>query len=171
MFAPKADPDENSIAQILVQTDSDWAADLVSRHSISGGALYHGRHLLKTWSREQPCTALSSAEAELYAATQGAQQALGMKSYLEDMGIRAGIVLEIDASATLGILNRDGIGRTRHIDVRSLWLQDQVKQGKITVRKVPGVLNTADLGTKALDEGTILRHMTRMGYEEIGTAC
>ena len=74
-----------------------------------------------------------------------------MKSYLEDMGIRAGIVLEIDASATLGILNRYGTGRTRHIDVRSLWLQDQVKQGEITVRKVLGVLNTDDRGTKALD--------------------
>ena len=38
----------------------------------------------------------------------------------------------------------------RHIEVRDLWLQKEVREGKIKVFKVPGESNPADLMTKIL---------------------
>ena len=38
----------------------------------------------------------------------------------------------------------------RHIEIRYLWLQQEVREGKLKVRKVPGIENPADLMTKVL---------------------
>ena len=65
---------------IRAQSNSDWAANRVTRRSVNGGALYFGIHLLRSWSKEQGLIALSSEEAELYAANFAAQQALGLKA-------------------------------------------------------------------------------------------
>ena len=122
--------------KVRAQTDSDWATDRVTRRSVSGGSLYLGWHLVKSWSKEQGLTAMSSAEAELYAAILGGQQVLGLKSLLQDLGLRAEINLEVDASAAIGIINRQGLGRTRHVDVRYLWLQEQVRNKAMSIYKL-----------------------------------
>ena len=59
-------------------TDSDWAGCKATCRSTSGGVVQLGQHCLKSWSCTQAIVALSSAEAELYALTKGAAQALGM---------------------------------------------------------------------------------------------
>ena len=44
--------------------DSDWAGDMTTRKSTSGGVIALGSHCLKTWSTSQGHQALSSCEAE-----------------------------------------------------------------------------------------------------------
>ena len=66
--------------KVTVYTDSDWAGDRVTRKSTSGGVVMVGMHALKTWGKDQSVVAMSSGEAELYAANYGAAQALGMQS-------------------------------------------------------------------------------------------
>ena len=88
----------------MVQTDSDWAGDRESRKSISGGAISYGGGLVKSWSKEQPVVALSSGEAELYAANRGAREAMGVQSSCKEMGIETKIEVQVDATATEGML-------------------------------------------------------------------
>jgi hypothetical protein len=38
----------------------------------------------------------------------------------------------------------------RHLDIRDLWLQKEVREGRLVVEKVPGDKNAADLMTKTL---------------------
>ena len=45
-----------------------------------------------------------------------------MKTLCEDLGESAGIVLELDATAAKGILDRTGLAKVRHIDVSCSWL-------------------------------------------------
>ena len=47
---------------------------------------------------------------------------------LEELGITAKIELRMDASAAIGIISRRGIGKTRHIAVSELWMQDMVSR-------------------------------------------
>ena len=47
------------------------------------------------------------------------------------------------------MINRDGVGGVKHLDVRALWLQQEREKNGLKVRKVPGERNPADLGTKA----------------------
>ena len=69
-----------------------------------------------------------------------------------------------DASAALGIVNRQGLGKLRHINVRYLWLQEKVRNKDMNVLKVPGSDNPADLFTKHLDAGTMWKHVERLGF-------
>ncbi len=64
--------------------------------------------------------ALSSGEAELYSMTKGASQALGIISLAADFGINLSGMVHCDAAAALGIVNRQGLGKLRHINVRYL---------------------------------------------------
>ena len=70
-----------------VFTDSDWAGERDTRKSTSGGAILLGGHCLKTWSSTQSSPALSSAEAEYYAAVDGASRALGLQSAARELGV------------------------------------------------------------------------------------
>ena len=70
-----------------------------------------GGHLVKAWSKEQSKLAKSSAEAELYAANYGAPQGLGLQSVMRELVWNADLKLRVDASATIGLLHRRGLGK------------------------------------------------------------
>ena len=104
-------------------------------------------------------TALSSEEAEYYAALKGASCALGFKAMLADLGIDSKIILYTDSSAARGIIHRAGLGKLRHLETGYLWLQAAVKAKRLQVRKVLGTENPSDLFTKHLSAGDMWRHL------------
>ena len=55
-------------AEMYAYVDSDWAGCRTTRKSTSGGVLMLGRHPLRAWSSTQGVVALSSGEAEYFAA-------------------------------------------------------------------------------------------------------
>ena len=110
-----------------------------------------GSHLIKSWATTQTVIALSSGEAEYYSVTRGACEGLGIVGLLEDLGDqRIPIEVLTDSSAAKGIASRRGVGKVKHLDTRTLWVQDQVDRGRRKVRKIPGDTNPADLLTKFL---------------------
>ena len=52
---------------LVAWTDSDWAGDVNTRRSTSGGLITYRTTVLMHWSKMQANVALSSAEAELNA--------------------------------------------------------------------------------------------------------
>ena len=133
---------------IDVYVDTDWAGCVKTRKSTSGGAIMLGRHCLKHWSSTQPSTALSSGEAEFYGVVRGAGHGLGFRALLKDLGITAKLRLWTDSSAALGICSRQGLGKLRHIDTHTLWVQQAVRSGRFDLKKIKGDENPADLLTK-----------------------
>ena len=69
---------------------------------------------------------------------------------MEDFGLKVPLRLWSDSSAALGISKRSGLGKLRHLDTQTLWLQEKVRMGALEVRKVRGEVNPADLFTKHL---------------------
>ena len=61
--------------------------------------------------------ALSSGESELYATLKAAAETFGMISPMKDLGWHLPGEILGDASAALGIINRRGLGKTRHSDI------------------------------------------------------
>ena len=55
-----------------------------------------------------------------------------------------------DASAALGMLDRVGSGKVRHVDVGILWLQQKWLKHIVNFSKIPGQYNCSDLVTKGL---------------------
>ena len=100
----------------------------------------------------QNLISLSSAEAELYGLIKASSEALGCQSMAKDIGQERTIRVCADASAALGIVHRKGLGKVRHIDTNTLWLQQAACSKRIEYVKVAGNLNPADLLTKHLAE-------------------
>ena len=134
---------------MVVYTDSDWAGCKSSRRSVSGGLLTLAGATIKGWSNRQSSVAMSSAEAEYYAATKAMSEALGVKSLMHEMGWDVGpIEVRVDASAAIGMLSRRGLGKTKHIQVRYLWVQEEVAMKQFFLKQVAGTENPADVLTK-----------------------
>ena len=131
-------------------SDTDWAGCPKTRKSTSGGCLMLGGHLLKTWSSTQPSVSLSSGEAEYYGVVKAAGIAIGHQSLMSDLGMHVGVRVWTDSSAAMGICGRSGLGKLRHVQTHTLWVQERVRTGAIQLRKVNGLVNPADLFTKHL---------------------
>ena len=53
----------------------------------------------------------------------------------------------LDSTAAVGILQRSGVGRIRHLSTRVHWRQQAVAEAKVVLREISTDLNYADLGT------------------------
>ena len=136
--------------QVEVYSDTDWSGCVKTRKSTSGGCMILGAHLIKSWSSTQSSISLSSGEAEFYGVVKATGIALGYQALLRDLEVKLPVRVWTDSTASMGICGRQGLGKLRHIDTRSLWVQQKVRSGAVELRKVRGEVNPADLFTKHL---------------------
>ena len=121
-----------------------------SRKSVSGSMILHGKQLIKAWTKQQSIVATSSAEAELYAGNRAATESMGVQAFAKDLDRAVPIRLHVDSSAALFTISRTGLGKAKHIEIQHLWLQEAVRNSKLTVEKIPCDTNSSHLGTKHL---------------------
>ena len=81
---------------------------------------------------------------------------------LDFRGLSNVIRLGTDSSAAKSFVCRRGLGKMRHLEIRDLWLQQEVREGKVEVYKVEGIENPADLMTKILSLGDISTRLLGM---------
>ncbi len=60
------------------------------------------------------------------------------------------VAIWADASAALGMIDRGGVGKVRHVDVGIRWLHHKWLKNQVHFNKVPGKDNVSDLMTKGL---------------------
>lgn len=149
---------------IEVFSDSDWASTLDGK-ATSGGAMTLNGTLLSTWSRTQPVVSLSSCEAELIAATIAGTEANFLRNMLGELGVQAKVKILVDNQSTGHFTRKVGPGRMRHISVRYMWLQQQVRHKEMTVENVAGAVNTADIFTKPLERTRFEMLRYKVGLE------
>ena len=114
-----------------------------------------GSHAIKHWASTQTLIALSSGEAEYYGCVRAASHLLGVKSMLQDLGVKGKQSrVKTDASVAESLALRRGLGGIRHIEVNQLWLQEKVNNGEQEIEKVKGEINRADALTKYRDSGS-----------------
>ena len=107
-----------------------------------------GEHVIKTYCKQQNVIALSSAEAELYAMVAASAETLALVAYARGLGLDLDCELYCDSAAALGIAQRAGIGKDRHLCTQGLWVKEVRISGRIIYKKVLGEKNPADLLTK-----------------------
>ena len=87
----------------------------------------------------------------------------------KDLGISCGLNLHLDASASMCLANRGGLGKAKHVDMLNLWTQEASKSGRFITMKVGSNVNPADLMTKPLPRPKIEQLLSLMGYEFMKT--
>ena len=124
-----------------------------------------GAHVLHHWSRTQTVVSLSSGEAELNAVLKGASEIMMVSSLMKEMDVELQCRVHTDSGACVGICDRAGSGRIKHLEVRQLWVQEKMAEGRIRVVKVPRLKNPADLMTHHWTRREGEMHMELLGAE------
>jgi hypothetical protein len=140
---------KKDIIQLDMFSDTDFAGCAETRRAMTCGLLYLDGQPVHGFARRQGVQSTSSGEAELYGACSVVFDGRLVKGLLEWLDYKVDYTLYVDSSSAKAMMNRDGVGGVKHLDVRVLWLQQERGQFGLKVRKVAGERNPADLGTKA----------------------
>ena len=155
-------------------TGSNWAGCKLTRRSTSwGGGRGEGRewgHYVRFASsthnsRTQAGVALSSAEGELNAALKMGCKILGMSQFCSEFGHTMKTTINGDSSEVKGILACRGCGKVKHLEVKQLWLQEQVRSGKLEFQKISRKNNPSDALTHHYTREEAKKHFKHMGIE------
>ncbi len=142
----------------------DYAKEPKDRHSVSGHMVYLEGAPAMFKSTSERTVSLSITKAETYAGVMCVQDMLYMKNVLESLELRVKLpmVLEMDNQGAVYLANNWSIGgRTRHIDVQSVFLGELKKAGVLVIKWILGAVNEADIFTKNLD-GPTFQQYTRV---------
>ena len=138
-------------------TDSDWASDHATRKSVSAGALFLNGNAIYTASRTQRVVAMSSCEAELNALVSFAVDLMYVK---EALGFITGVTPDShafsDSSSARAVVNKQGLSKLKHVEIRLLWIQGALKDGAFQLHPVGTIDNSSDLMTKTLKRDRML---------------
>ena len=96
---------------------------------------------MKSWSSTQKKVTLSSAEAELAACIKASSETIGILQMIAGLGTVTEGEIYVDSSAALGVVNRKGNGKLRHIRVGQLWIQQVAEDEVVAYKKVNGKEN------------------------------
>jgi len=136
---------------ITAYADSDHAGDPDSRRSVTGYLLLLNGAAVSWQSVRQQVVALSSAEAEYYAASVAGTDITYLRRLMEELGYaqtRPTTVYE-DNMACIFMSNSSGAyHKVRHIDTRVYHLRDLCKNQTMELVKVESVRQAADSLTK-----------------------
>ena len=151
-----------------MHADANWAVCRTSRKLSSGGTIAIGGHLIRAYSKTQAVIAKSSGESELYAVVRASAEALGILTLLSDFRcseMPASVV--VDASAAIGIVQRQGISKSRHVEVDVLWIQEQQARRLLQLRKAPGLRNPSDMGTENIAVALLDQYLGQLNLEVV----
>ena len=158
------DQDDN----LSYYSDSDYAADPVTRRSVSGTVVIGNGGAIYWQSIRQKSVSLSSAEAELQALALTTQTAVLFDRLQNELGYSSTPQVFSDNQATIKLISDNQYHkRTKHIDVKFFFVRELVEDGKLKVGFVPSEENRADICTKPFAKPTFQKLRTMVGVQEI----
>jgi hypothetical protein len=158
------DGSPNFLFEIEGMSDSDWAKDPDTRRSVSGWSTFLHGAPISMKRKMMSIVALSVTEAELFAATCCAQDMLFEMRILESMGLKVKkpMILKIENNGAKDLCDNWSVGgRTRHIEVKQLFLRELKEAKLIHSEWIPGDLNSSDMFTKNLSGPPFEKHGTK----------
>ena len=152
-------PPPTSLHQLVTHVDAAHANELKQRRSTTGYGCCLAGGVVAYRSRTQSICAQSSTEAELIAANSAAKVTKYLRFILHELGYTQQEPTPIyeDNDSAIKIVNHNRpTDRSRHIEIRYFALQHWRLLKDIVMIHLPGVVNPADMLTKAL--GWVLHH-------------
>jgi hypothetical protein len=137
---------------LIGYVDSDYAADLDRRRSLTGYVFTVGSCAVSWRATLQSVVALSTTEAEYMAICEACKELIWLKGlYAELCGVESCISLHCDSQSAI-YLTKDQMfhERTKHIDIKYHFVRDVIEEGKLKVCKISTHDNPADMMTKPI---------------------
>jgi hypothetical protein len=140
----------NALA-LSAYTDADFAAQGSDRKSFSATTIHLNGILIHWYSTKQNYVSLSTMESEFIAAARGAQELLGCHEFLQEIGSpsQQPMLLHLDNQAAIAQITSEASSqRSKHIDIKHMFLKDLYYKEKLKPIHVPTKSTLADLMTK-----------------------
>ncbi|GJW51845.1 retrovirus-related pol polyprotein from transposon TNT 1-94 [Tanacetum coccineum] len=138
---------------VHMQAVNDWASCPMTRRSTTGYCILLGQSLVSWKSKKQGVVSRSSAGAEYRAMALTCCEVTWLVSLLKDLGLKdlGPVDLKCDNKAAIYIAaNLVFHARTKHIEIDSYYVRDQIKKGEVLPSHVSTKLQLADVFTKVL---------------------
>jgi len=147
--------------RLYAACDAGWAGCTLTRRSQQGYVVWYNGGPISWRSNRQETVALSTAEAELISLVTCGKDVLHKAKILNDLGYpqkRTTIMEDNRAAIALTEQNMSQNGtRTKHMDLKYKWIEEQVEAGTMAPQYTPTNLNPADIFTKNLPRETFNR--------------
>ncbi|CAI7767574.1 unnamed protein product [Closterium sp. NIES-54] len=151
--------------QVVGYTDSDWGGETDGK-SRSAYIFKLGGGAISWYIKKQDSVAASISEAKYKALSEGAKEAIWLRSLLAKMHVGDGgaIPLLCDNEAAVSLAHNPVLHqRTKHIKVAWHFVRDAVRQQEVEVHSVRSHLQDADMLTKALPNLQLHENLERIG--------
>ena len=156
---------EATFPDIQVYADADWGND-PDRKSMTGVLCTIGGTAISWMSKKQNTVALSTTEAEYQSLTEGAKEALWIRSFLQELShpVKRTTIIWNDNMGAI-TLAHDPVhhSRTKHIAIKHHFIRDLIKDRVIEIKYMSTNEMPADLLTKALGRSPTVEHRKFMG--------
>lgn len=139
--------------ELVGYSDANYAMDEETRRSTTGYTVMYCGAPIAWRCQRQPIVTLSTAEAEYVSGCELVKELLPIRQLMIEIGEieNKPVTIFIDNQSTIKMAKDEGSQqRTKHIDVREKWLNEQHDKGTIAVQHVPGESQIADILTKPL---------------------
>mmetsp|Transcript_17167 Transcript_17167/g.56876 ORF Transcript_17167/g.56876 Transcript_17167/m.56876 type:complete len:395 (-) Transcript_17167:1978-3162(-) len=141
------------VNEMIAFSDAGWGTEIITRRSQSGYGIVMNGGVVVFGSKMQKVVALSSSEAEIYAATTCAKLVKLYRNLLGQMGFTQTrpTLLLIDNEPCLRLLwDKRSYSRLKHIDIRTKYAVDLVEKDELYPEKIHTSYQPGDLLTKVL---------------------
>jgi hypothetical protein len=150
--------------------DSDHGGNPDDRRSVTGFVLYFNGGPITWSSKRQPVVAVSSSEAEFYAASLAGLEVQYFRRLLEELGfpqLSPTPLLEDNQACIYMSQSAGQMKRAKHIDTRVHRLREQVRDGDLQLLKVKTDNQVADFFTKGLSKEAFRRHRSYLVHSRV----
>ena len=146
-------------------SDSDYAGDPESRRSVSGFILYVKGVPISWRSKAQRSVTLSSSEAEWVALSEAVKEIMFVVQLLESMKIKVKLPVTVRVDNVGAIFMSKNIStssRTKHVDIRTKYVNEYVEDGIIKIIFVQSSDNDSDIMTKNVSGDLLEKHAEKL---------
>ncbi|KAI3636627.1 hypothetical protein MIR68_005316 [Amoeboaphelidium protococcarum] len=171
----------------IAYADADFANDQEGRRSTTGYVIQMCGASISWKSKLQSAVALSSTEAEYYAAAAVCQELCWFREILNEVGLDIVVdglrlladeetvdrvkvhplkVMEDNQSCIAITKNPEKFSRTKHIEVKYHFVRELTESGRVMFEYVNTQEQTADVLTKPLTPTLFRRHVARLGLDQ-----
>ena len=163
---------QGSELRLVRYSDADWGGDLDQHKSTSGYVFLLNKGAISWCSKKQTCIALSTMEAEFIACSVAVQEAVWLRRFFGNLGIRGDcvelITVYCDNQATITFTKDPKYySRTKHIDTKNNYIRDIIAKQEVTVQYISTHQMVADPLTKPIPRDVYLSHVNALGLRRI----